>query len=217
MHALLTLLILWTGLIDIGGAASVSGTPSALMLADESVRFDANLRPLFTRNQIMNSRVATRSGLQRWAATEHGRRILERLNANEYTIVITEDESQPSAGRAPQPGIATLASSGQRSKVKVYELILNPGAFRPVEGTIAVVPPLTAADMMALAWAAEMLHIDFYARGISLPHHRRDDFQREWLGVATELGMPRVRHDDGDDEPRPRRSPESLPPNRGRW
>jgi hypothetical protein len=51
---------------------------------------------------------------------------------------------------------------------------------------------------MAIAWAGEMLHIYFYARGISLPHHERPDFQEQWVAIASELGMATVRHDDGD-------------------
>ena len=59
--------------------------------------------------------------------------------------------------------------------------------------------PATPADMMAAAWAGEMLHVDFYARGISLPHHSRDDFQTEWEAVAVELGFPALRHNDEDE------------------
>ena len=53
---------------------------------------------------------------------------------------------------------------------------------------------------MAAAWAAELLHIDFYSRGISLPHHQRADFQREWRAIAEELGFPTMPH--GEDEER---------------
>jgi hypothetical protein len=48
---------------------------------------------------------------------------------------------------------------------------------------------------MSTAWAAEMLHIDFYARGIPLPHHERPDFQERWQSVASELGFPVLQHD----------------------
>jgi hypothetical protein len=53
---------------------------------------------------------------------------------------------------------------------------------------------------MATAWAAEMLHIYFYSKGISLPHHTRSDFQDEWRAMARELGFPDMRHDDEDVE-----------------
>ena len=53
--------------------------------------------------------------------------------------------------------------------------------------------------MMALAWAGEMLHVSFYAQGVSLPHHNRADFQSQWREVAAELGMPMLTHDDDDD------------------
>jgi hypothetical protein len=39
-----------------------------------------------------------------------------------------------------------------------------------------------------------MLHVDFYSRGISLPHHQRADFQDEWRVVARELGYPEMKH-----------------------
>ena len=60
--------------------------------------------------------------------------------------------------------------------------------------------------MMAAAWAGEMLHIDYYARGISLPHHERTDFQEECRAIARELGFPNLRHSDDEEEPmmRPR-------------
>ena len=61
--------------------------------------------------------------------------------------------------------------------------------------------PTTPADLMAIAWAGEMLHIDFYSRGISLPHHSRPDFQEEWHRVAEELGYPSATHTDQVDEP----------------
>jgi hypothetical protein len=193
------LVLLWSVAACAADVPLAAGWPSALILADESVRFDG-VQPRFTSNQLANCSEATRAGLARWAATEQGRRTLSRLPATEYAIVVTEDSSEAAPGRAPQPGIATLAAARDHSKLKVYQVLVNPAAFHPVKDAVAVVPPLTQADMMALAWAAEMLHVDFYARGISLPHHRREDFQREWLAVATELGMPTVRHDDEADE-----------------
>ncbi|MGZ8853384.1 MAG: hypothetical protein ACXW2X_08305, partial [Thermoanaerobaculia bacterium] len=111
-----------------------------------------------------------------------------------------------SPGRAPQPGIATLVSAGDRAKLKSYAIILNPTFFRVTKDQ-APYPnePHTAADVMAAAFAAEMLHVDFYSRGISLPHHERADFQREWRTIAAELGMDGLRHDDDDE--RDRRGP----------
>jgi hypothetical protein len=49
---------------------------------------------------------------------------------------------------------------------------------------------------MAAAWAGEMLHIDFYSQGISLPHHERADFQEQWRLVAGELGFPMLPHEE---------------------
>src|SRR4029077_19649211 len=59
--------------------------------------------------------------------------------------------------------------------------------------------PANTADAMSIAWAGEMLHIYFYAHGISLPHHTRADFQEEWRAVAAERGMATVPHDDDDE------------------
>ncbi len=170
---------------------------SAFVLADERVRFDAKQRPEFTSHQLRYSGESTRSGLARWAATPQGSAMVARLDAREFRIAITEDESEDGAGRAPQPGLATLVAANDHNVVKSYQVILNPtfGVSR-----VDAVPgyPASAADMMAVACAGEMLHVAFYARGISLPHHKRPDFQREWREVAAELGYPSLQH--GDDE-----------------
>ena len=60
---------------------------------------------------------------------------------------------------------------------------------------------------MAAAWAAEMLHIDFYARGIALPHHERDDFQERWMAVAGQLGFGRMTHGMEHDDRSSERDP----------
>jgi hypothetical protein len=180
------------------------------MLAGEPVTFDAGLKPRFTGNQMRSVSEATRTGLARWAATPQGRALIARFNRSEYEIVVTEDLHEPSPGRAPQPGIATLVAAGDHTKRKAYSIILNPTFFRVSEDQ-APYPdePATPADVMAAAFAAEMLHIDFYSRGISLPHHERPDFQREWRAIAADLGMPGLRHDENDerDTDRLRRSP----------
>jgi len=75
-------------------------------------------------------------------------------------------------------------------------------ALVQVGDTVKAGEPSTITEMMAAAWAGEMLHIAFYARGISLPHHQRADFQQEWHVMATELGFPNLAHDDGDESPR---------------
>lgn len=176
---------------------------SVIVIAGEAVRFDADLVPQFTPNQLMNSAVATRAGLARWAATVHGRELIESFDAAEYEIRITEDGDEEGVGRAPQPGLATLIASGDHSQKKSYELVLNPGFFRVPEGMTPLPnQPATPADMMAAAWGGEMLHISFYAQGISLPHHQRSDFQRAWRGMAAELGMSTLPHDDGDEDRR---------------
>ena len=143
-------------------------------------------------SEIRNCSPATRDGFARWAATEHGRAIIQHFDGR---IVVSEDLNEDGAGRAPEPGLATLASIGTR----VYYLILNPNFALPAGMVPMPNQPATPADMMAAAWAGEMLHVDFYARGISLPHHPRDDFQSEWEAVAAELGFPALRHNDEDE------------------
>ena len=176
-----------------------------LLLAGEPVRFDANLLPQFTANQLANSEAATRVGLTRWVSTPHGRRILDSLGT-EVHVIVTEDDSEAGIGRAPQPGLATLIAANDPSKIKTYDLVLNPTYFRVPQGmTPLPKQPSTPADMMAAAWAAEMLHIFFYSQGVSLPHHNRADFQSEWRGVAEELGLPTLTHDDDDEHIRPSR------------
>src|SRR6266550_1349940 len=76
------------------------------VIAGEFVMFDANMNPQFTTNQLMNSAVATRVGFVRWAATAHGRRLIDYFNAAEYEVRVTEDLDEEGIGRAPQPGIA---------------------------------------------------------------------------------------------------------------
>jgi hypothetical protein len=172
---------------------------SAFVLCGERIRFDDRAAPQFTANQIQSSSAAIRGGLEQWAATEHGRAMIERFNAGGYEIVVSEDSTEGGMGRAPEPGIATLTSAGDRSKTKVYVLILNPSFVLP-KGMVPILnQPATPADMMAAAWAGEMLHIDFYSRGISLPHHPRDDFQEQWSIMAAELGFPTLKHDDDDE------------------
>ena len=171
--------------------------PSALILAGEPVRFTADGTPQFTAVQVRTTADSTRAGLTKWASTERGRKIIAFFDRREYQIHVIEDAGEGAAGRAPQPGIATLAAAYDHAKTKSYDIILNPLFFRLPEG-MAVLPnvPATPADLMAMAWAGEMLHIYFYAQGISLPHHPRSDFQQEWRAVASQLGMPTVTHDD---------------------
>ena len=175
---------------------------SGFRLAEERIRFDPTLQPQFTENQIRNTSDATRAGLAKFASTEYGRRLIRRFSSSEYEIVVTEDADESGTGRAPQPGIATLAAASDRARVKTYDLILNPTTFHLPKGMTALPwhEPASAADVMAAAWAGEMLHIDFYSKGISLPHHQRSDFQEEWRILAEELGFPALTHDDGEEE-----------------
>jgi hypothetical protein len=179
-----------------------STNETGFRLAGEHIRFDANARPEFTEGQIRYSAEATRSGLVRWAATPGGRRMILRFNSAEYAVTVREDGQGAGAGSAPQPALATLAAASDHTKTKAYDLILNP-TFSLPKGAIPFSSgePYTPADMMAAAWAAEMLHIDFYARGISLPHHSRPDFQSEWHVMATELGFPNLPHEDESERP----------------
>jgi hypothetical protein len=179
-----------------------STNETGFRLSGERIRFDANARPEFTENQIGHSAEATRSGLAKWAATPRGRSLILRFNSAEYDVEIQEDGHDGGAGRAPQPALATLVAATDHTKTKAYDLILNP-TFRLPAGAIPYSSgePTTPADIMAAAWAAEMLHIDFYARGIGLPHHSRADFQSEWHAIATELGFPNLTHEDESERP----------------
>ena len=165
------------------------------MLAGEPVRFDANLTPQYTANQIEHSAAATRTGLTKWAATPHGRRFIKYFAANDCDITVIEDTSENAMGRAPEPGIAMMVA-----KRRNFIMVLNPAFYRIPNG-MAPLPgePANASEAMAVAWGGEMLHIYFYAHGISLPHHHRDDFQEHWVAIAGELGMTAVRHADGDE------------------
>ena len=100
-------------------------------------------------------------------------------------------------GQAPQPGLATLLTANNPSKVKTYELFLNPSAAVDLPKGATVIStgmPTSGKDMMAAAWAGEMLHIDFYSKGTSLPHHSRSEFQQAWEAITQELGFPSMPH-----------------------
>ena len=169
----------------------------AILLAGEPVHFDRDLSPQFTLAQLRGTADLTRAGLMKWAATDEGRQLIMRLKDASVEILVIEDAGEPGTGRAPQPGIATLLAAYDRTKIKRYELILNPylAAEYGRYTSRALGEPVTPVDVMAAAWAGEMLHIDFYAQGIPLPHHYRPEFQERWQRVASELGFPIMRHD----------------------
>ena len=175
-----------------------------IVLAGEPVQFDANLKIAFTDAQIRQSSAATREGLVRFASTPHGRRMLRHFSTSEYTIVVVENDAEVEVASAPQPGIATLVAANDHSIRKSYEIVLHPLLFALPDGATALPhQAATPADQMAAAWAAELLHVDFYSRGISLPHHQRDDFQREWHAIARELGFPTLLHGEDDERDSP--------------
>lgn len=179
---------------------ATAASPGQVILAGEAIAFDSNFAPRFTANQIAHSSDATRLGLARWAVTAHGRMLLAYFTAGVYRISVTEEAIDGGIGSAPQPGIATLTAAADDSALKSYALVLNPRLFNVPKGMVPLPDqPSTPADVMEVAWAGEMLHIYFYSRGISLPHHSRQDFQNEWQTIAAELGFPALRHDDGDD------------------
>lgn len=111
-------------------------------------------------------------------------------------MIIIESADEPTIGRAPQPGFLILLAAADAKQLKTYRLIVNPALAAEYNGpkSIDLGLPRTAADAMALAWAGEMLHIEFYASGIPLPHHERADFQERWRKVADALGMSRAEH-----------------------
>ena len=169
------------------------------VLAGEPVRFDAALHPQFTAAQVAATAPSTRDGLTRWAASDQGKTLIAWFAANSCEISVSEDTGEQGLGRAPQPGLATLVAARDQARRKQFELVLNPQYFKiPADMTPLPDEPSTPADIMAAAWAGEILHIWFYARGISLPHHHRADFQRAWREVARQLGMPNLTHDDDD-------------------
>jgi len=175
---------------------------AAFILAGERVPFDAAQQPASTEKQVRQIAPEVRAGFARWAATRNGRRLIARFNSPEYAIVITEDAMEEGPGRAPQPALATLVGSGDHRAAKVYTVIINP-EFRLTAGhnIFPSIQPATTTEMMAAAFAGEMLHVDFYSRGISLPHHQRSDFQEEWRAMARELGHPDMKHEDEDERP----------------
>ena len=144
---------------------------------------------------------AVSDGLRAFASTPKGCEMIRRFDTREYNVEVSEEVLDNSTGEAPPPSIATIINAVDHSKTKSYELILNPDFKRTTEIVVFTDEPVTPAQMMAAAWAAEMLHIEYYARGISLPHHARADFQEEWRELARQLGFPRLAHGaDTEDE-----------------
>ncbi len=184
--------------------AAIATQPSqrgaGFVLAGESIAFTSELRPKFSEHQMRATAGCTRDGFAQWAATPEGKAVIRRFTGGDREVHVVENTKEKGVGRAPQPGFATFLASGDATVVKRYELILNPalaGEYGDPQ-TVNLGLPRTPADVMAVAWAAEMLHIDFYASGIPLPHHDRIDFQERWLRVSGALGFPLVSHDSGD-------------------
>jgi hypothetical protein len=177
-------------------ASESASSSSGFILADEAIRFDADLRPQFSAHQMRASAEATRAGLVRWAATAEGRSIIARFQAKDRQVIVVESDDESTIGRAPQPGFVTLLAAGDPKQLKTYWLIVNPALAAQYDRPKAIELGLarTPSDVMALAWAGEMLHIEFYAAGIPLPHHDRADFQKRWRLVADALGLWRVEH-----------------------
>jgi hypothetical protein len=175
--------------------AAESRAPGGIFLAGEPVRAAADGAVRFTDRQLRESAASIRAGLLRWTATEDGRRLFDYFSTAEYEVVVVEDQYETGIGRAPQPGIATMIGANDRAVRKVYELILNP-APAVIPESLRAFPgqATTPVDLIAAAWAGEMLHIYFYSRGVLLPHHGRADFQERWTSVAAQLGFPGMEH-----------------------
>lgn len=172
-----------------------------ILLAGEPLQVGPDATVHFTKKQLAQSSASVREGFVKWASTQQGQRLLRHFAGAEYQVVVREDLDEPGIGRAPEPGMIAFVAAGDHAKVKVYELILNPTPWKLPPGTTALPnEPATAADLLAAAWAAEMLHIELYSKGIRLPHHGRPEFQEAWTAVAKELGFPAMTHGD-DDRP----------------
>lgn len=107
-------------------AFATSAFAQGFILAGERLRFDAQLHPQFTPGQVARTAAVTRDGLVRWAGTEQGKAIIGRFEGGDREVTIVESEEEKGVGRAPQPGIATMVAVNDRSKLKRYELIVNP-------------------------------------------------------------------------------------------
>jgi len=182
-------------------ASSIAAqSPGGIILAGEPIRRDDYGVIRFTDRQVRNTSEATRAGFVRWSATSRGHELFRYFNTAEYRVVVTEDLNEAGIGRAPEPGILTFLASADQAKQKEYTLILNPTPWQiPAGWTPLPHEPSSTADFMAAAWAGEMLHIYLYSRGVMLPHHQREDFQRSWSAVAVELGFPAMTHGESEE------------------
>lgn len=182
--------------------ANAAGEPTGFIVAGKPIAFDSAFRPRFTPAQVAATAKVTRAGFALWAGTAEGRAIIARILLGDTSVVVEEDSGEASLGRAPQPGFTTLLAAGDRTRHKRFRIVLNPATAEQYHGDPALDTgrPRTGAEAMALAWAAEMLHINFYLEGIALPHHERADFQERWAAVTAELGFRNTPH--GDEERR---------------
>ena len=194
MRAIGVCLLVASAFFSVAAQGAIRGR--GFVLADEAIRFDGDLRPQFSERQLRTSAEATRAGLVKWATTAEGKAIIARFQGKDLEVIVIESADEPTLGRAPQPGFLTLLAAGDAKQLKTYRLIVNPTLAALYNGgkSIDLGLPRTAGDAMALAWAGEMLHIEFYASGIPLPHHYRADFQERWRKVADALGMSRAEH-----------------------
>ena len=179
--------------ISSAGSSQQRLSGKGFVVAGQPVLFDEVLDPQFSTLQVRSTARSTRAGFARWAQTQEGRRLVQRFRTGEYEVEIIEDHEEGSPGRAPEPGIATMLAAADHHKTKRYQLILNPTLAEQYRGTPEA-GGITEVDVMAATWAGEMLHIEFYADGIALPHHERDDFQERWTRVARQLGLPNFAH-----------------------
>src|SRR5688572_3262035 len=99
---------------------TAAASEGPILLGGERIRIGADSTIEFTASQIRRSEASTRAGLMRWAATAHGRRLLSAFAKNQDKIVVIEDREEEGAGRAPQPGMATLLAAADPAQMKVY-------------------------------------------------------------------------------------------------
>ncbi len=118
------------------------------VLADEVLRFDADLRPQFSARQLQTSSEATRAGLVKWAATREGKAIIARFQKADREVIVLERPDEPTIGRAPQPSFVTLLAAEDAKQLKTYHLIVNPNIAAQYQGSksIDLGLPRTPAD-----------------------------------------------------------------------
>ncbi|HUO84830.1 MAG TPA: hypothetical protein VM534_06910 [Thermoanaerobaculia bacterium] len=163
------------------------------------IRFGAEERPLFSPEQRRLLDRDLRRGLDLWARTLEGREMVRRYGRG-GTVFVQIALEQGAGGALGSATPLRSLSSFLEGQQQFYRVVINPamqGMHLDGVRTVGYVWPRSTAVLRALQIGAEMLHVDFFARGFpSGSHHSEPEFQLRWRAFAYELGCEGFPHSD---------------------